>query len=27
MTEENTLYFELREGAEPIDPLQWLAKR
>ncbi len=27
MTGENTLYFELREGAEPIDPLQWLAKR
>lgn len=27
MTGENTLYFELREGAEPLDPLQWLAKR
>jgi len=27
MTGENTLYFELREGAEPVDPLQWLAKR
>ena len=27
MTGENTLYFELREGAEPIDPLQWLARR
>jgi len=27
MTGENTLYFELREGAEPIDPLQWLTKR
>lgn len=24
---ENTLYFELREGAEPVDPLQWLAQR
>jgi septal ring factor EnvC (AmiA/AmiB activator) len=24
---ENTLYFELRRGAEPVDPLQWLAKR
>lgn len=24
---ENTLYFELREGAEPVDPLQWLARR
>jgi len=24
---ENTLYFELREGAEPVDPLQWLASR
>ncbi|TKS59693.1 MAG: hypothetical protein EWM72_01878 [Nitrospira sp.] len=24
---ENTLYFELREGAEPVDPLHWLAKR
>ena len=27
MTGEDTLYFELRQGAEPIDPLQWLAKR
>ena len=27
MTGENTLYFELRQGAEPLDPLQWLAKR
>jgi septal ring factor EnvC (AmiA/AmiB activator) len=27
MTGENTLYFELREGSEPVDPLQWLAKR
>ena len=27
MTGENTLYFELREGTEPVDPLQWLAKR
>ncbi len=27
VTGENTLYFELREGAEPVDPLQWLAKR
>lgn len=24
---EKTLYFELRRGAEPVDPLQWLAKR
>ena len=24
---ENTLYFELREGADPVDPLQWLVKR
>ena len=24
---ENTLYFELREGAEPVDPIQWLVKR
>ncbi|MDH5667555.1 MAG: peptidoglycan DD-metalloendopeptidase family protein [Nitrospira sp.] len=24
---ENTLYFELRKGAEPVDPLQWLAQR
>ncbi len=24
---ENTLYFELREGAEPVDPLHWLARR
>lgn len=27
MIGENTLYFELREGAEAVDPLQWLAKR
>jgi septal ring factor EnvC (AmiA/AmiB activator) len=27
MTGENTLYFELREGAEPVDPLHWLAKK
>ncbi len=27
LTGENTLYFELREGAEPVDPLRWLAKR
>ncbi len=27
MTREHTLYFELREGAEPVDPLIWLAKR
>jgi septal ring factor EnvC (AmiA/AmiB activator) len=27
LTGENTLYFELREGAEPVDPLLWLAKR
>ena len=27
MTGDNTLYFELREGAEPVDPLLWLSKR
>jgi septal ring factor EnvC (AmiA/AmiB activator) len=27
MTNDNTLYFELREGAEPVDPLLWLARR
>jgi murein hydrolase activator len=27
MTKDNTLYFELREGAEPVDPVIWLAKR
>jgi len=27
ITGENTLYFELREGAEPVDPMQWLARR
>ncbi|MBI4402047.1 MAG: peptidoglycan DD-metalloendopeptidase family protein [Nitrospirae bacterium] len=27
MTGDSTLYFELREGAEPVDPLAWLAKR
>ncbi len=27
MIGENTLYFELREGAKAVDPLLWLAKR
>jgi septal ring factor EnvC (AmiA/AmiB activator) len=27
MAGENMLYFELREGAEPVDPMPWLAKR
>ncbi|MBI5855118.1 MAG: peptidoglycan DD-metalloendopeptidase family protein [Nitrospirae bacterium] len=27
MTGESTLYFELRDGAEPVDPLAWLARR
>jgi septal ring factor EnvC (AmiA/AmiB activator) len=27
MIGENTLYFELREGADPVDPLLWLAKK
>ncbi len=27
MTGDSTLYFELRAGAEPVDPLQWLARR
>jgi len=27
MTGENTLYFELRDGTEPVDPLMWLSKR
>lgn len=27
VTEEDTLYFELRKGTTPIDPLKWLAKR
>jgi len=27
LTGESTLYFELREGAEPVDPLAWLARR
>jgi septal ring factor EnvC (AmiA/AmiB activator) len=27
MIGENTLYFELREGTEAVDPLTWLAKR
>lgn len=27
MTGENTLYFELREGADAVDPLPWLARR
>jgi septal ring factor EnvC (AmiA/AmiB activator) len=26
-TGENTLYFEVREGTEAVDPLQWLARR
>lgn len=27
LTGDTTLYFELREGAEAVDPLTWLAKR
>lgn len=27
MAGESMLYFELREGAEPVDPMVWLAKR
>ncbi len=27
MTGESTLYFELREGADPVDPLAWLVGR
>ncbi|HKW85731.1 MAG TPA: peptidoglycan DD-metalloendopeptidase family protein, partial [Nitrospiraceae bacterium] len=27
LTGDSTLYFELREGADPVDPLIWLAKR
>ncbi|WP_447973324.1 murein hydrolase activator EnvC family protein [Nitrospira sp. Kam-Ns4a] len=27
LTGDSTLYFELRQGAEPVDPLAWLAKR
>lgn len=27
LTGDSTLYFELREGTEPVDPLAWLAKR
>lgn len=27
MTGDSTLYFELREGTEPVDPLAWLTKR
>jgi septal ring factor EnvC (AmiA/AmiB activator) len=27
MIGESMLYFELREGAEPVDPMIWLAKR
>lgn len=27
LTDKNILYFELRQGTEPVDPLQWLAKR
>ena len=26
-TDNNVLYFELRKGTKPIDPLRWLAKR
>lgn len=26
-TEENVLYFELRKGTEPVDPLKWLVRR
>ncbi len=27
LTDDNILYFELRDGAAPVDPLLWLAKR
>ena len=27
LTEDNTLYFELRKGTKPVDPLKWLVKR
>ncbi len=27
VTEDDVLYFELRKGTTPIDPLKWLAKR
>jgi septal ring factor EnvC (AmiA/AmiB activator) len=27
VTDEDALYFELRKGTTPIDPLKWLAKR
>ncbi len=27
VTGDSTLYFELRDGAEPVDPLSWLARR
>jgi len=27
LTEGNTLYFELREGTKPVNPLKWLVKR
>ena len=27
LTEDNTLYFELRKGTKPVDPLRWLVKR
>ncbi len=26
VTDENTLYFELRKGTKPVDPLKWLVK-
>lgn len=27
LTGDSTLYFELRQGAEPVDPIMWLVKR
>ena len=27
VNEGNTLYFELRKGTKPVDPLRWLVKR
>ncbi|GJL63464.1 MAG: peptidase M23 [Nitrospirales bacterium] len=27
LTDKNTLYFELRKGTTPVDPLRWLVKR
>jgi septal ring factor EnvC (AmiA/AmiB activator) len=27
LTSDNSLYFEIRHGSDPLDPLMWLRRR